>query len=487
MFREALSHDVDQVLLIEHPLFFTQYRFHIQKLMLHHVSMRQLQSEFETIGRRVEIISVEELSSGSLRVSLDRRDVRFVTVYDLVDDWLERDVLAATEGRGLTIWDSPNFLCSPTDLENYLHQTKTNPLRMATFYGWQRRRLRILVDGQQKPIGGKWSFDAENREPLPASVTPPEISRPEYSAAQQAWIEESRSRFAGSPGESDFAYPVSPEQAQQHVRQFLAERFAQFGVYEDALSSRSRTLFHSVLTPTLNAGILNPREITDAVLAEQSRIPINSLEGFIRQIIGWREFVRLAYVHRGRTMRTRNALQHGNPIPEAFWKGTTGLPPIDLAVSHVMQDGYTHHIERLMVLGTFLLLTETHPDEVYEWFMSLFIDAYDWVMVPNVYGMSQYADGGLITTKPYVCGSRYLRSMGDYPPGRWTDIWDSLYWRWIAQHLELVDANPRSKVIAQAWRRFSPDKQAGLISTADRFLAEYRTKADLRAASPLFS
>jgi deoxyribodipyrimidine photolyase-related protein len=177
-------------------------------------------------------------------------------------------------------------------------------------------------------------------------------------------------------------------------------------------------------------------------------VPLNSREGFIRQIIGWREFVRLVYEQQGRKQRTRNSLENHASIPVAFYTGDTGVLPVDTVIRRVLADGYCHHIERLMVLGNFMLLCDLHPDQVYRWFMELFIDAYDWVMVPNVYGMSQYADGGLMTTKPYISGSSYILRMSNYQKGAWCEIWDGLYWRFVDKHLGLIRANPRLSVMA---------------------------------------
>ncbi|MBL8982976.1 MAG: cryptochrome/photolyase family protein, partial [Gemmatimonadetes bacterium] len=199
-------------------------------------------------------------------------------------------------------------------------------------------------------------------------------------------------------------------------------------------------------------------------------VPLNALEGFVRQVIGWREFVRLVYLTRGRRQRSANFWGHTFPMPAAFYDGTTGLDPVDHVIRQVLSTGYCHHIERLMILGNIMLLCEIHPTAVYQWFMELFVDAYDWVMVPNVYGMSQFADGGGMTTKPYLSGSNYILKMSDFPRGAWCATWDALYWRFIDRHAEVFASNPRMAVMVQMARKLGP-RLAEHHERAERFLA----------------
>jgi deoxyribodipyrimidine photolyase-related protein len=242
-----------------------------------------------------------------------------------------------------------------------------------------------------------------------------------------------------------------------------------FGAYQDAISIVDSTLFHSVLTPMLNTGLLTPGEVLDEVLGAQG-VPLNSLEGFVRQLIGWREFMRAAYVVKGRTQRTSNFWKHERPLPESFWSATTGIDPVDTVVRRVLQHAYAHHIERLMILGNFMQLCGFRPDDVYRWFMELFIDAYDWVMVPNVYGMGLYADGGMISTKPYVAGSNYVRKMSNFKPGAWCETWDGLFWSFIASHRDFFASNTRIGAIVGQLDRMSPERYRAHRLHAETFL-----------------
>jgi deoxyribodipyrimidine photolyase-related protein len=247
----------------------------------------------------------------------------------------------------------------------------------------------------------------------------------------------------------------------------------EFGIYEDAILENEILINHSLLSAVLNVGLLTPDFIVAEALkyCEENNIPINSTEGFIRQIIGWREFIRGVYLAKGTEERTKNFWGFKRKIPKSFYDGTTGITPIDITIKKLLKTGYCHHIERLMVLGNFMLLCEFDPDEVYRWFMEFFIDAYDWVMVPNIYGMSQFADGGLMSTKPYVGGSNYLMKMSDYKKGDWQETWDALFWRFLDVHREVFLKNPRLGMLVKTYDKWPDEKKQALLDKADHFLA----------------
>ena len=260
--------------------------------------------------------------------------------------------------------------------------------------------------------------------------------------------------------------------------EFLKNRFEKFGVYEDAIVTKELVLYHSVLSPMLNIGLLSPHQIIEKALkiGEEKNIPLNSLEGFVRQIMGWREFIKIVYEREGTKQRTTNYWKFTRKIPASFWTGHTGIPPIDLTIQKILKTGYCHHIERLMVLGNFMLLCEFDPNEVYQWFMEMFIDAYDWVMVPNVYGMTQFADGGLMTTKPYISGSNYLMKMSDYEKGEWQGIWDGLFWRFMHEHRSFFLKNPRLGMLVGTFDKMSLEKQTVHLKKANDYLKSLDAK-----------
>ncbi len=474
LFVEHLDADPGtEFVLVEDDLFYRQYSFHAQKLILHRASMRRFATRLIDAGYAVHHIDTDADHSSGERLArlIAELDPERVTLFDPVDDWLSRRTRAILENasrRGGTrlsfdpasdVIQSPNFLTTTTDIQTWF---AANPARMQHFYAWQRQRLDVLVDGDQ-PVGGQWSFDPENRKKLPKRHPVPDVTQPERHDEVDDAIEWVMREFPEAPGNPDtFAWPTSHEEAEASLQQFLHERFAQFGPYEDAISTQHRFLFHAVMTPGLNIGLLNPGDVLHLALdaADEEDVPLASLEGFVRQLIGWREYMRATYILWGSRMRTSNALHHTSSLSPGWWTAETGLEPVDHVLTSVLETGYAHHIERLMVLGNSMCLLRTHPDEVYQWFMEMFIDAYDWVMVPNVYGMSQFAYGEAITTKPYVSGSNYLRKMSDFPNGNWAEDWDGLFWNFVADHREVFEENFRSRMMIRMWDGFDEDKRA---------------------------
>ena len=233
-------------------------------------------------------------------------------------------------------------------------------------------------------------------------------------------------------------------------------------------------LNHSVLSPMLNIGLITPNEVISEVLKHKNDIPINSLEGFIRQIIGWREFIRGVYQYKGVQQRNSNFFDFKRKMPKSFYDGSTGVFPFDNCIKKVLQNAYSNHIERLMILGNFMLLCEINPNDIYKWFMELYVDAYDWVMVPNIYGMSQFSDGGLMSSKPYISSSNYIKKMSNYKNGPWAVIWDALYWRFIDKQRQKLAKNIRMKFMINLFDKMDDEKKNLHISTANTFLKSLR-------------
>jgi deoxyribodipyrimidine photolyase-related protein len=303
---------------------------------------------------------------------------------------------------------------------------------------------------------------------------PPPVYFPERTALWNEAVDYTLSRFPENPGSisKDRLYPLTHQEAHDWLEQFLTYRFHDFGIYEDAIVKESSILNHSILSPLMNVGLIEPREIINRALefSKEEEVPINSTEGFIRQIIGWREFIRGMYLSKGRFSRTRNFWGFDRKIPRSFYDGSTGIEPIDQTIRKVLESGYCNHIERLMILGNFMLLCEFDPDEVYRWFMELFIDAYDWVMVPNVYGMCLFADGGSFATKPYIGGSNYIKKMSNYPKGEWEQVWEGLFWSFVKKHQDFFRSNPRTSMLVHSLNKMSVEKQKIHIQNADSFI-----------------
>ncbi|RAW03247.1 cryptochrome/photolyase family protein [Pseudochryseolinea flava] len=465
-----------EVFLIEDHLYFTQFKFHKQKLVLHRASMKYYEQRLKHQGFKVHY--VEHAEHDNLKTLFEGlRNKRVTTIHcvEAVDYLLTRRLKRYSSHNDITlvVHRTPNFLI--TD-EEFASMTNGKYF-MANFYIQQRKKLKILLDESGGPLGGKWSFDTENRKKVGKNVSIPPI----YIPRENDFVKEAKNyanqHFAENYGTCEsFLYPTTHEEAIITLEDFLRHRMHSFGDYEDAIVRNESFLFHAVLTPALNIGLLTPKQIVDKVFefVNTYHYPLNCLEGFIRQIIGWREFMRGIYMREGVFERTANSQNFSNKIPETFWTGDTGIEPIDATIKKILKTGYCHHIERLMILGNFMQLCQFHPNHVYHWFMELFIDAYDWVMVPNVYGMSQYADGGLITTKPYVSGSNYILKMSDYKKGKWCDIWDALYWRYIFKNQDTFRQNQRMNMIVSLLGKMEKVKLQRHLKVADEFLAHLR-------------
>lgn len=461
------------VYLVEDTLFFGNdphqpLKFHKQKLILHRASMKAYAARLEKQGHTVHYIE-----TGPPMADYLPRGVDSLWLVDPVDYLLERRLRRYTGAANikLRVLDTPMFLTPPEWFNPWFGQRKR--YTMADFYIAQRKRMNLLLDKTGKPVGGKWSFDAENRKRWPERMEAPRV----YTPSRSTWVDEASAyvekQFSANPGATgSFAYPVTHEQAQASLRHFLEHRFRGFGDYEDAIARKHTVLHHSLLTPALNTGLLTPQQVIDETLAflANHEVALNDAEGFLRQIVGWREFMRIVYVREGVKQRTANFWNHSRPLDARWYNGTTGLAPVDHTIKRVLDHAYGHHIERLMVLGNAMLICEIDPDAIYRWFMELFIDAYDWVMVPNVYGMSQYADGGLITTKPYFSGSNYLRKMSDYPADAWCEIWDGLFWRFIERHRVFYEKQPRLSMMVRTLDKMDPAKRERLLRLAGDYL-----------------
>ena len=464
--------------LIEDTLFFGNdphwpLNFHKKKLILHRASMKSYEQQLCKQG--FEIFYHKQPSEHRTLPGFFPVAPSKLHLCDPVDDVLSRRLRHYCQEYGieLKIYESPNFLSPRNWLDEWFNGRK-KPF-MATFYKAQRTRMNLLVEKDGSPRGGKWSFDEDNRKKLPRKQIIPEPPSCEKNKYIEEAIESIGQDFPKAQGLSKpFQYPVDRSSAQTWLRQFFEERFHLFGDYEDAISSKHRVIFHGVLTPVLNIGLLNPDEIISEALAfaDEQNIPLNTVEGFIRQIIGWREFMRAMYGKHGIEERTGNFWNFTRKMPASFYDGTTGIAPIDEIIHRVLDDAYCHHIERLMVLGNFMLLCRIHPTEVYRWFMELFIDAYDWVMVPNVYGMSQFADGGIFTTKPYLSGSNYILKMSDYKRGPWCEVWDGLFWTFIDDHQDFFLKNHRLSRMAHMLKRMDAEKHQTHRRNAEEFLAQ---------------
>jgi deoxyribodipyrimidine photolyase-related protein len=474
--QNVLTTKCQTIYLIEEYLFFRQYPFHKQKIALHRASMKFYESYLQSKKINVVYIDADSELSDIRKLIAHFKTIQISTFHyiDTTDYLLERRINHSCKTHHINAQKntSPLFLNAPEVINEFFASKKR--FFQTDFYKHQRISRHILLNKDNSPAGGKWTFDDVNRLKYPANKVPPScitlLSDQYYNDA----ITYTLRHFATNPGylNTNPPFPINFIESKKWLENFFRTRLTEFGPYEDAIVSNEHYLHHSVLTPMLNIGLLTPQFILDKVLdyAKHHDVPINSLEGFIRQIVGWREFIRAVYELKGNEERTKNYWGFTRSIPASFWDGTTSIEPIDTTIKKVLKTGYCHHIERLMVLGNFMLLCEFNPDEVYKWFMALFIDAYDWVMVPNVYGMSQFADGGLMATKPYISGSNYLMKMSDYKKGDWQKVWDGLFWRFLDKHSNFFSQNPRLGMLVKTFEKMDEQKRDTHLKTAENYL-----------------
>ena len=473
--KSGLFKNACETYIIEEYLFFKQYKFHRQKIAFHRASMKAYADFLKSKNLKVNYIEASDKKS-DVKIFLEEiltSGVTQINFYDPVDNWLSKRLNTFSGHIHLNMLETPYFINTNEDLGTFFRSDKKSFFQ-TTFYKQQRLKHNVLMEKDGSPRGGKWTYDVDNRKKYPKGQQPPVIQFPLSSPYWDEAIKYVTTHFNDYPGilDSKRIYPITFKETSDWLGRFLKERFDEFGIYEDAIVKEEIFLNHSLLSPLMNAGLISPREVINQTLlfAQNNDIPLNSLEGFIRQIMGWREFIRGMYLCKGSFSRTHNFWGFERKIPQSFYDGTTGIEPIDATIEKVLKTGYCHHIERLMLLGNFMLLCEFHPDEVYRWFMELFIDAYDWVMVPNVYGMSQFADGGTFATKPYIGGSNYIKKMSNYTKGPWTEIWDGLFWRFISVNQEFFLKNPRMSMMVHSFNRMSEEKKEKHLDIAGNYL-----------------
>ena len=478
LFEEsALLNNGNPCFIIEEFLFFSQFKFHKQKIFFHRCSMLNYSDYVKGLGNKLSYVNANQRNS-DLRTfikELDNSKINEINIIDPDDNWIEKRIKEECQKANISliVHENPSFITNKNDLEPFFRADKKKFFQ-TTFYKAQRQKFNLLMDDQNKPIGGKWTYDDENRLKFPKNKSTPTITSPKATSNHQNAMNYVINNFSENPGSLNEIpiYPTDFSSAKLWLSNFLKTRFKEFGPYEDAVLKNESIINHSLLSPLMNSGLLTPNYILSEIQkhTKTNNIPINSVEGLIRQIIGWREFIRGVYYAKGTEERTKNFWKFDRKIPVSFYNGTTGIEPLDDTINKINKTGYANHIERLMIVGNFMLLCEFDPDEVYQWFMELFIDAYDWVMVPNVYGMSQFADGGMMSTKPYIGSSNYIIKMSDYKKGDWCAIWDALFWNFMDKQRDFFLKNPRMRMLISTFDKMEPLKKEKHLKTADDFL-----------------
>ena len=455
----------------------TYEKHHKLKILLFLSSMRSFRDELKSMNFKLIYEDVNSKFKTSYEKKVDKiikdKKIKEVTFFEIEDKPFEKKILSLLKKRGVFVnqLSSPMFLTTRDEFKEYLSKYK-KPF-MAIFYKIVRAKLNILMNKNGKPKGDKWSFDEDNRKRLPKNIKIPNISKLSDTKHTNDLKKFINLNFRDHPGNTrNFWFPTTRKDVHKKLDEFLKERIKLFGDYEDAVSEKSNTMFHSALSPVINLGLITPEELILKLKKIENKIPINSFEGYIRQIIGWREFMRGIYQNFEIKLEKSNFFNHKRKMKKSWYDGTTGLDPLDFSIRNAEHFGWSHHIERLMILSNIMNLSEIHPKQVYKWFMEMFVDSSDWVMSPNVYGMGLFSDGGIFATKPYICGSSYFLKMMHFKKGPWCDVMDGLYWKFIDKNKKFFLKNPRLAMMVRVSEKMNKERKARIFKAANKFIIE---------------
>ena len=450
----------------------THFKYHKHKIIHFLASMRLFSEELEKKDKKVFYKKYAEKPHflKELENLIKKNKYQSINLYEVEDKFFEEKLFNLFSDLGLKVnyLQTPMFLTSRDEFKTYLKKDKKPFLN--SFYILQRKKLNLLMKNG-KPLGDQWNYDQENRKKIPKSFEPENFLPP---AIKHPIVEDVKQLvdkyFKDHPGSTDnYWIPVSRKESLKWYQDYLKKRFGHFGEFQDALDERSPFLYHSLISPLMNIGFLTPDEVVELAVEQLNAKNLANIEGFVRQVIGWREFLRGIYQNFDEQEQKSNFFHHEKKLNKHWYSGTTGIPPLDFAIKKADTWGYCHHIERLMVIGNLMLLLEVHPQEVYRWFMEMFVDSSDWVMGPNVFGMSQFSDGGLFATKPYICSSNYLLKMSHYKKDpEWTDAVDGLYWMFIDKNRTFFGKNPRLSMMVNLLDKMSEEKRKDLFEKATK-------------------
>ncbi|MBL0923471.1 MAG: cryptochrome/photolyase family protein [Sphingomonadaceae bacterium] len=494
---DQLSHDLSAlaeqdkagciVLMVEVDEETSYVGHHRAKLVYILSAMRHHAEDLRASGWQVDYVRLDDpANSGSFTGELARAversgavEIRVTEagewrVKAMLDNWADRFAIP------VTILPDTRFLASHAEFENWALGRRQ--LRMEYFYREMRHKTGLLMDGD-KPEGGQWNFDAENRKPAKRDLTMPKPLHFAPDGMTREVIEMVESRFTDNVGRTEkFGFAVTRADALEQQAHFLDHALPQFGDYQDAMLTGEPFLWHSILSPYINSGLLDPLALCREVEARyrKRKVPLNAAEGFIRQIIGWREYVRGIYWWTGPDYVRRNELKAKRNLPSFYWTGETDMHCMSQAIGQTIEYAYAHHIQRLMITGNFALIAGVDPRQVHEWYLAVYADAYEWVELPNTLGMSQFADGGLLGSKPYAASGAYINRMSDYCGKCRFDVkqrlgpdacpFNALYWDFMARNEPKLRANPRMAMPYKNWDRMTEGDKIALRGQARQFL-----------------
>ncbi|WP_379551280.1 cryptochrome/photolyase family protein [Qipengyuania sp. DGS5-3] len=466
----------------------TYVKHHKQKIALIFSAMRHFAAELSEAGWRIDYVKLTDTNNagsftGEVARAIERHDPAKICIVE-ASEWRVRQSMDEWHDKfacEVEVLPDDRFICSQAEFDEWAKGRKE--LRMEFFYREMRKKTGLLIDESGKPVGEKWNLDAENRASPDAKMDPPPCPKFAPDQMTQEVIELVEDRFGDHFGNlENFGWPVTRADAEKAADAFFAERLPDFGKYQDAMVHGSDDLYHSMLSTSINCGLLDPLELCQraAKAYQDGDAPLNSVEGFIRQIIGWREYVRGFYWHQMPGLAEANELGAARPLPEFYWTGETGMRCLADSIRSTHDNAHAHHIQRLMVLGNFALLSGVAPSAVEDWYLAVYADAYEWVELPNVAAMVLYADGGKLASKPYAASGNYINKMSDYckecayspskKTGEGACPFNPLYWHFMDRHRERLSKNHRIGRIYSTWDRMGEEKQRDYLDSAEAFL-----------------
>jgi len=453
---------------------------HKHKILLFLSAMRSYAEDlklnkYKIIYKKIEDSDFKNPYANKLEKIILSQAIQEVSFFEIEDKKFEKKIITFFKKINLKInmISSPMFICSRIDFKEHIKSNKNN--LMANFYKYIRQKNNILIEHNGQPVGGKWSFDKDNRKKIPKHTKIPLLPKIKETSHTRVLKPIIENMFPNHQGKIDnFWFATNAKDVNKLLNFFIKEKLNLFGDYEDAITHKDNLVFHSALSPYLNLGLITPDIIIKKILLHHKKSPIqlNSLEGYIRQILGWREFMRGIYQNYSQDIENKNYFNHNNKMKKSWYEGNTGLPPLDFAIINAKTYGWSHHIERLMILSNIMNLCEIKPVYVYKWFMEMFVDSSDWVMVPNVYGMGLYSDGGIFSTKPYICGSSYFLKMMDFEKGEWCEIMDGLYWRFINKNRKFFLSNARLAMMVKIFDKMKSERKKNILTKAENFITK---------------
>ena len=466
----------------------TYVKHHKQKIVLIFSAMRHFAAELADAGWTVDYVKLDAEDNagsftGEVARAIERHDPRLVSAVE-AGEWRVREDMDQWPDKfacEVEILRDDRFICSQSEFEDWAEDRDS--LRMEFFYREMRRKTGLLMTDDGKPEGGEWNYDSENRKPPKEGLSAPERPKFEPDDTTCEVIDLVEDRFGDHFGTLDaFRWPVTRDQAEKAADAFFAERIEKFGPFQDAMVSGKDDLFHSMLSTSINLGLLDPLELCQRAekAYEDGNAPLNSVEGFIRQLIGWREYIRCFYWHQMPHLKKANALNAQRGLPEFYWTGETDMACLADCIRSTRDNAHAHHIQRLMVLGNFALLAGIDPREVQDWYLVVYADAYEWVELPNVAAMILYADGGKLASKPYAASGNYINKMSNYcadctyspakKTGEGACPFNPLYWHFMDRHRDRLEKNHRVGRIYSNWDRMDEDRRQEYLDSAEAFL-----------------